>query len=173
MPWYKHLVSLDHSIVLTHVYIVVCWGSVPTEVKKPDTENQPNTVNARKLYQLSEMVDDTALGYLMATQDLDALAVKAELKDEGKKKPGPNNLEEASKFVEQINEVVDKFAKTINQYEPYSIQDAYSDFVGRYYELLSKMGDYFVDASPMAVLELVDDTMCKIMCVETEHERKE
>ena len=39
------------------------------------------------------MVDDTALGYLMATQDLDAL--EAELKDGEKKKPGPNNPEEA------------------------------------------------------------------------------
>ena len=114
------------------------------------------------------MVDDTALGFLMVTQDLDALAVEAELKDEGKKKPGPNNPEEASEFVEQLNKAVDKFAKTIHQYEPYSIQDVYSDFVGRYYELLSKIEDYFVDASPTAVLELVDDTTCKIMCVETE-----
>ena len=109
----------------------------------------------------------------MATQDLDALAVEADLKDEGKKKPRPNNLEEVSEFVEQINEALDKFAKTIHQYEPYTIQDAYSDFVGRYYELLSKIEDYFVDASSTAVLELVDDTMCKIMHVEMECERKE
>ena len=119
------------------------------------------------------MVDNTALGYLMATQDLHALAVEAELKDEGKKKPGPNNPEEVSEFVEQINEAVDKFSKTIYQYEPYSIQDAYSDFVGRYYEPLSKIEDYFVDASLTAVLELVGNRMCKIMSVEMERERKE
>ena len=112
------------------------------------------------------MVDNTALGYLMATQDLDALAVEAELKDEGKKKPRPNNLEEVSEFVEQINEAVDKFIKTVHQYETYSIQDACSDFAGKYYKLLSKIEDYFVDVSPTAVLELVDDTTCKIMCVE-------
>ena len=75
--------------------------------------------------------------------------------------------------MQQLNEASDKFANTIHQYEPYSIQDAYSDFVGRYYELLSKIEDYFLDASPMVVLELVDDTTCKIMCVETEHKRKE
>ena len=90
----------------------------------------------------------------MATQELDAAAAKAEMKDEGKKKPRPNNPEEASEFMEQINEAVDKFAKTIHQYEPYSIQDVYSDFMGRYYKLLSKIEDYFVDASPTAVLEL-------------------
>ena len=78
-----------------------------------------------------------------------------------------------SEFVEQLNEAVDKFAETIHQYEPYSMQDARSDFVGRYHELLSKIEDYFVDASPTAVLELVDDTTCKIMHIETEHERKE
>ena len=110
----------------------------------------------------------------MATQELDTPAAKAELKDEGKKKlKGPNNLEEASKLVQQLNEAVDKFADTIHQYKPYSIQYVYSDFVGRYYELLSKIEDYFVDASPTAVLELVDDTMCKIMHVQTEHEKKE
>ena len=109
----------------------------------------------------------------MATQELDTPAAEAELMDEGKKKPGPNNPEEASKFVQQLNEAVNKFAEAMHQYEPYSIQDAYSDFVGRYYELLSKIEDNFVDASPTAVLELVDDTMCKIMRVEMEHERKE
>ena len=75
--------------------------------------------------------------------------------------------------MEQLNEAVDKFTETIHQYKPYSIQDAYSDFVGRYYELLSKIEDYFVDASPTAVLGLVDDTMYKIMCAEMEHEKKE
>ena len=135
-------------------------------------DREPDAVKARRLYQLSEIVDDTALEYLMATQDLDALAVEAELKDEWKKKPGPNNPEKVSEFVEQIDEAVDKFTETIHQYEPYSIQDAYSDFVGRYYELLSKIEDYFVDASPMTIIELVDDTTCEIMCAETECERK-
>ena len=100
----------------------------------------------------------------MATQELNAPAAKVELKDEGKKKPGRNNPEEARKFMQQLNEAVDKFAYTIHQYKPYSIEDMYSDFMGRYYELLSKIEDYFVDASPTAVLELVDDTTCKIVC---------
>ena len=84
----------------------------------------------------------------MATRELNAPAAEAELKYEGKKKPGPNNPEEASEFMQQLNEAVDKFTDTIHQCKPYSIQDAYSDFVGRYYELLSKIEDYFVDASP-------------------------
>ena len=57
----------------------------------------------------------------MATQELDAPAAKAEMKDEGKKKPRPNNPEEASEFMEQINEAVDKFAKpyTSMNHTPY------------------------------------------------------
>ena len=44
---------------------------------KSQIDREPDPVKVRRLYQLSEMVDDTALGYLMATQDLDALAVEA------------------------------------------------------------------------------------------------
>ena len=85
------------------------------------------------------MVDNTMSEYLMTTQKLDALTAEAELKDEVKKKPRPNNPEEVSEFVQQLNEAVDKFTETIHQDEPYSIQNVYSDFMGRYHELLSKI----------------------------------
>ena len=39
--------------------------------------------------------------------------------------------------------------------------------------LFPKLKTYFVNASPTTVLQLVDDTTCKIMRVETEHERQE
>ena len=64
-----------------------------------------------------------------------------------------------------------KFTDTVHQYEPYSIQNAYSDFFKRYYDLLCEVEDYYKDASVSDVLELIDDTTCKILRVETEKER--
>ena len=60
---------------------------------------------------------------------------------------------------------------TVHQYEPYSIQNAYSDFIERYYDLLREVENYYKDASISNVLELIDDTTCKILHVETEKER--
>ena len=51
-----------------------------------------------------------------------------------------------------------------------TIEDAYSDYVLRYYELLVQVEDYFVDASTEAVLELIVDTTYKCMRMETERE---
>ena len=70
----------------------------------------------------------------------------------------------------EVNKVADKFAEIIHSYEPYKIQDTYSDFVLRYYELLVQVEDYFIDASMEEVLELVNDTTCKVMRMETERE---
>ena len=107
----------------------------------------------------------------MVSQDLDT--AEADIRHDIKKKPSPNNLEEASQFVDEINKAANQFAWTIHQYEPYSIQDTYSDFVGTYFEKLCQIDDYFKDASIQSVLDLVDDTTCKVMRVDTEHERRE
>ena len=64
-----------------------------------------------------------------------------------------------------------KFTDTVHQYKPYFIQNAYSDFIERYFDLLCDVKDYYKDASIAAVLELIADTTCKILRVETEKER--
>ena len=103
----------------------------------------------------------------MASQEADPTNIKEDIK----KKPGPNNPEEATKFVQEVVKVVQKLMDTVHQYEPYSIQNAYSDFIERCYDLLCEVEDYYKDASVSNVLELIDDTTCKILCVETEKER--
>ena len=70
-----------------------------------------------------------------------------------------------------MDKAVQKFTNTVHQYEPYSIQNAYSDFIKRYYDLLCEVEDYYKDASISDVLELINDTTCKILCIETEKER--
>ena len=107
----------------------------------------------------------------MVSQDLNA--AEADMPQDFKKKPGPNNPKAASQFIDDINKAANQFAWTINQYGLYSIQDAYSDFVGMYFEKLSQIEDYFKDASIQGVLDLVSNTTCKIMTVDTEWERKE
>ena len=105
----------------------------------------------------------------MVAQELEA----AETDEQLKKKPGHNNPEAASEFIININTAVDKFADVIHSYEPYKIEDAYSGFVIRYYELLCQVEDYFTNASVEAVLELIDDTKCKMVWMETEFDRQD
>ena len=42
-------------------------------------------------------------------------ADSADIKEDIKKKPGPNNLEEATRFVQEINKAVQKFTDTVHQ----------------------------------------------------------
>ena len=109
----------------------------------------------------------------MATQELGAPVTVADTKEDAKKKPGPNNPEEAIKFMEEVNKAVDCFTATIHQYESYSVQTAYKDFIDTYYRLSCDIEDYFKDASTKQVLELIDDTTCKMMCMQTERECKD
>ena len=109
------------------------------------------------------------LAYIMAAAELDATDADIQLK----KKPGPNNPEEAEEFVKQINITVDKFMENIYSYEPYKIEDACTDFITRYYELLCEVEDYFKNASIQGVLDIVDDTMCNMLRMETEHDKRD
>ena len=67
----------------------------------------------------------------------DAKPKLPDVKDAQRKlNPGTNNPEEASEFLSKIKKATDQFAQIIHSYEPYKIQDMYSDYVLRYYELL-------------------------------------
>ena len=116
-------------------------------------------VRARQLFELSQSVPDTTYDYTMVTQEVGT----TDLKEDIKKKPGLNNLEEATRFVQEVDKEVQKFVDTVHQYEPYSIQNMYSDFIERYFDLLCDVEDYYKDASITTVLELIDDTTCKML----------
>ena len=91
----------------------------------------------------------------MATQEAEQ-AIASTTKDE-KKKPGPNNPQEASKFVEAVEQAVTSFAKAIEKNDPDAVENAYADFVGEYYELLSNVEDYYTDASIEGVFDIITD----------------
>ena len=99
---------------------------------------------------------------MMATEEVEQ-AIASTNKDDGKKKPGPNNAEEASKFVEVVEQAVTSFAKVIEKNDPDAVENAYADFVGKYYELLSNVKDYYIDASIKGVLDIIEDKQCKIL----------
>ena len=95
----------------------------------------------------------------MATPEADPTIIKGDTK----KKPGQNNPEEPTRLVQEVDKVVQKFADTVHQYEPYSTQNVHSDFIERYFDLLCNIEDYYKDASIATVLELIDNTTCKIL----------
>ena len=132
-------------------------------------DRAPDTVTARDIYREAQALEDNTYAYIMAAAELDATDADIQLK----KKPGPNNPEEAEEFVKQINIAFNKFVETIHSYEPYKIKDAYTDFITRYYDLLCEVEDYFQNASIQGVLDIVDNITCKMLRMETEHDKKD
>ena len=57
----------------------------------------------------------------MVTQEADTTNIKEDIK----KKPGPNNPGEVTRFVQEVDKAVQKFMDTVHQYKPYSIQHTY------------------------------------------------
>ena len=108
---------------------------------------------------------------MMGTQEVEQV-IPSTTKDE-KKKPGPNNPEEASKFVEAVEQAVTSFTKAIEKNCPDAVENAYAGFVGKYYELLSNVEDYDSDASIEGVLNIIEDKQCNIILQSSIHEAKE
>ena len=145
-------------------------------------DREPDVVKASKIFTNFEAAtqDSTTASYTAVATTLHTMAEKEpntkeakpklpNVKDtQPKLKPGPHNPEQASEFVSKIKEATDQFTQIIHSYEPYKIQDVYSDYVLRYYELLVQVEDYFLDASTETVLELVNNMMCKYMRMVTE-----
>ena len=130
-------------------------------------EKVPHTVTARCIYKSTQVVEDNTYAYIIAAAELDDVDTQL------KKKPGPCNPEEAEEFVKQINITVDKSVETIHFYEPYKIEDTYTDFITSYYDLLCDMENYFKNASIRGVLDIVDNTTCKMLRMETECNKKD
>ena len=80
--------------------------------------------------------------------------------DEPMFKMAHNNPEEAAKFVTKITILVEDFMIDINGYDRYKQEDAYPEFVRKYVKELKTLDDYFKDASPTTVLDIIDDKLC-------------
>ena len=113
----------------------------------------------------------------MATEQLEDLEIVEETppttsteQEPKKKKPGPRNPDQATKFVEETNKSQDRFLEKMHNYEPYAIEEAYTVLISEYHHALCKIKEYFQKADKGVVLGLIDDKSCKMLRVETTKE---
>ena len=91
----------------------------------------------------------------MASKELD------DVEDEPVFKTAHNNPEDAVKVIHSIVTLVDRFMADINGYDHYKQEEAYTKFIRKYVKELRNLDDYFKDASPSTILNIIDDKMCE------------
>ena len=106
----------------------------------------------------------------MATEELGNLEIVEETppttpteQEPKKKRPGPCNLDQATEFVIQTMQSVDRFMSKMHNHEPDAIKEGYQVLIAEYHHALCGIKDYFRQADRKLVLELIDDTTCKLL----------
>ena len=110
----------------------------------------------------------------MATEQLEDLEIVEETppttpteQEPKKRKPGPRNPDQATKFVVETTQSIDRFMNKMHNYEPYAIEEGYQLLIAEYHHALYGIEDYFKQADRKLVLKLVDDTNCKLLRMTT------
>ena len=105
----------------------------------------------------------------MATEEIGNLEIVEETppttsteQEPKKKRPGPCNPDKATKFVIQTTQSVDRFMSKM-QRESDTIEENYQVLIAEYHHSLCIIKDYFKQATRKLVLELIDDTTCKLL----------
>ena len=106
----------------------------------------------------------------MATEELGNLEIVEETppttpteQEPQKKRPGPCNLDQAIEFVIQTMQSVDRFMSKMHNNEPDTIKEGYQVLTAEYHHALCGIKDYFKQADRKLILELIDDTTCKLL----------
>ena len=106
----------------------------------------------------------------MATEELGNLEIVEETppttpteQELKKKRPGPCNPDQAAEFVIQTMQSVDRFMSKMHNNEPEAIEEGYQVLIAEYHHALCGIKDYFKQADRKLVLELIDDTTCKLL----------
>ena len=77
-----------------------------------------------------------------------------DMDEETIKEPSHNNPEEATNYLEAVNNLLDKFVNDIHGFNPYARQDACQNFVHTLSQLLSKLDStYFTHMNTQLVLD--------------------
>ena len=63
----------------------------------------------------------------------------------------------------KVIKLVDSFVADVTGYNRYKQEEAYGEFVRKYTKELRQLDDYFNDADPKLVLDLIDDKMCEVL----------
>ena len=105
----------------------------------------------------------------MATEELGNLEIVEETppttpteQEPKKKRPGPHNPGQAAKFVVESTQSVDQFMNKMHNHESDAIEEGYQVLIAEYHHALCSIEDYFKRADRKLILELKDDTSCKL-----------
>ena len=79
-----------------------------------------------------------------------------------KKRPGPCNPDQAAEFVIQTTQSVVRFMSKM-QHEFDTVEENYQVLIAEYHHFLCIIEDYFKQANRKLILELIDDTTCKLL----------
>ena len=110
----------------------------------------------------------------MATEELGNLKIVEETppttpteQELKKKRPGSHNPDQATEFVIQTTQSVDRFMSKMHNHEPDTIEEGYQVLIAEYHHALCGIEDYFMQANRKLILELMDDTTCKLLTMTT------
>ena len=110
----------------------------------------------------------------MATKELGDLKIVEEIppttpteQEPKKKRPGPCNPDQATKFVMETTQSIDRFMTKMHNHESNAIEEGYQVLIAEYHHALCGIKDYFKQADRKLVLELIDDTSCKLLRMTT------
>ena len=106
----------------------------------------------------------------MATEELGNLEIVEETlpttpteQELQRKRPGQCNPDQADEFVIQTIQSVDRFMSKMHNHEPDTIEEGYQVLIAEYHHALCGIEDYFKQANRKLILELIDDTTCKLL----------
>ena len=113
-------------------------------------------VEAHWIYNRAIEIDalDSTYGYLMMTN---------ELYEPYEFKTSYNNLKKAQQLVNKVVKLVNSFVADVTGYNRYKQEEAYGKFLQKYTKELKQLDDYFNDADPKLILDLIDDKMCEVL----------
>ena len=119
-------------------------------------------------------VTSNCISIIMATEELGDLEIVEETppttpteQEPKMRKPGPHNPDQATEFVVETTQSVDRFMNKMHNHEPDDIKEGYQVLIAEYHHALCGIEDYFKQADRKLVLELIDDTSCKLLRMTT------
>ena len=105
----------------------------------------------------------------MATEELGNLEIMEETppttpaeQEPKKKRPVPCNPDQAAEFVIQTMQSVNRFMSKM-QHKSDTIEEGYQVLIAEYHHSLCIIEDYFKQADRKLIMELIDDTTCKLL----------
>ena len=154
---------------------------------KQAIDRTPDVVRARAIYKKVTEGDTEAstYAYQMATEQLDNMELLEQTTPKEptqlttpretesgklsprKKKPGPCNPDQAAEFVIKTTKSINQFINKMHNYEPYAIEEGYKVLIAECHHALCSIEEYFKNANKMLVLQLIDNTSCKMLRMAT------